>query len=84
MHSDRRHISFLDPLRGLAIALVFVLHCLGVAFGQDELKGRWAISGPIAIPRFAASPYRLHSAKHSRLVQQGRAPSETDGLQIPF
>lgn len=38
MHSDKRHISFLDPLRGLAIALVFVLHCLGVAFGYDELK----------------------------------------------
>ena len=38
MHSDRRHISFLDPLRGVAIALVFVLHCLGAAFGYDELN----------------------------------------------
>ncbi len=47
-------------------------------------SGLRAIFGSIAIPRFAASPYRLHCAIHSRLVLQGRAPSETDGLPIPF
>jgi peptidoglycan/LPS O-acetylase OafA/YrhL len=29
---------YIDPLRGLAIALVFVVHCLGVSFGYDELN----------------------------------------------
>src|SRR5262249_34095096 len=47
-------------------------------------SGRWAISGPIATPRYAAWQYRLHYAIHRRLVLQGRAPSKTDGLPIPF
>ncbi len=33
----QRHIDFLDPIRGIAILLVFVYHSLGLAFGQDQL-----------------------------------------------
>jgi peptidoglycan/LPS O-acetylase OafA/YrhL len=37
-----RHIDFLDPVRGIAILLVFVYHCLGTAFGHDQLPwGAW-------------------------------------------
>ena len=37
-----RHIDFLDPIRGIAILLVFVFHSLDVAFGRDQLPwGVW-------------------------------------------
>ena len=37
-----RRIDFLDPIRGIAILLVFVFHSLGTAFGRDELPwGPW-------------------------------------------
>jgi len=38
----KRHIDFLDPIRGIAILLVFLFHSLGAAFGRDELPwGQW-------------------------------------------
>jgi peptidoglycan/LPS O-acetylase OafA/YrhL len=38
----KRHIDFLDPIRGFAILLVFVYHSVGTAFGRDELPwGPW-------------------------------------------
>ena len=40
--SPNRHIDFLDPLRGIAILLVFIFHSVGPAFGRDELPwGHW-------------------------------------------
>jgi peptidoglycan/LPS O-acetylase OafA/YrhL len=37
-----RHIDILDPIRGIAIFLVFVFHSLGAAFGRDQLPwGHW-------------------------------------------
>ncbi len=40
--SINRHIDFLDPIRGVAILLVFAYHSLGVAFGRDQLRwGHW-------------------------------------------
>jgi peptidoglycan/LPS O-acetylase OafA/YrhL len=40
--SINRHIDFLDPIRGVAILLVFVYHSLGVAYGRDQLPwGHW-------------------------------------------
>ena len=37
-----RHIDFLDPIRGIAILLVFLFHSLTAAFGRDELPwGPW-------------------------------------------
>ena len=37
------HIDFLDPIRGVAILLVFAYHSLGAAFGHDQLAwGRWS------------------------------------------
>lgn len=32
-----RHIDFLDPIRGVAILLVFAYHSLGASFGRDQL-----------------------------------------------
>ncbi|HEY1083458.1 MAG TPA: acyltransferase [Prosthecobacter sp.] len=37
MNPRAAYISFLDPLRGFAILIVFAYHCLGAAFGQDHL-----------------------------------------------
>ena len=38
----QRHIDFLDPVRGIAILLVFLYHVLGMAFGGDQLPwGPW-------------------------------------------
>jgi len=38
----KRHIDFLDPIRGLAILLVFLYHSLGASFGRDALPwGHW-------------------------------------------
>jgi peptidoglycan/LPS O-acetylase OafA/YrhL len=34
---QNRHIEFLDPVRGIAILLVFAYHALGSAFGRDQL-----------------------------------------------
>ena len=37
-----RRIDFLDPIRGVAILLVFGYHSLGAAFGHDQLPwGHW-------------------------------------------
>lgn len=37
-----RHIDFLDPIRGVAILLVFAYHSLGAAFGRYQLPwGQW-------------------------------------------
>ncbi len=33
-----RRIDFLDPIRGVAILLVFAYHSLGMAFGRDQLS----------------------------------------------
>ena len=45
-----RHIDFLDPIRGIAILLVFLYHSLGVAFGSDQLPcGKWFST--FAVPR---------------------------------
>ncbi len=38
MGKSKYHIEFLDDIRGFAILLVFVFHCLGAAFGQYELS----------------------------------------------
>lgn len=35
-----KHIDFLDPIRGVAILLVFLYHSLGTAYGRDQLP--WA------------------------------------------
>jgi len=35
--STNRRIDFLDPIRGVAILLVFLYHSLGTAFGRDQL-----------------------------------------------
>src|ERR1700730_9917341 len=38
----KRHVAFLDSLRGLAILLVFTFHSLGAAFSRDTLPwGGW-------------------------------------------
>lgn len=38
----KRHIDFLDLLRGLAILLVFVFHSISTAYGRDQLPwGPW-------------------------------------------
>lgn len=50
--SPEQRIEILDPIRGIAILMVFVFHSLGAAFGQDHLawaEGSWWRS-------FAASP----------------------------
>ena len=40
--SPKRHLDFLDPLRGFAILLVFLYHALGAAYGMDQLSwGTW-------------------------------------------
>ena len=40
--STSRRIDFLDPIRGVAILLVFAYHSLGMAFGRDQLPwGHW-------------------------------------------
>ena len=40
--SINRHIDFLDPIRGVAILLVFVYHSLGASFGLFQLPwGHW-------------------------------------------
>ncbi len=40
--SINRRIDFLDPIRGVAILLVFAFHSLGAAFGRDQLPwGHW-------------------------------------------
>ena len=37
-----RHIDFLDPIRGIAILLVFAYHSLDAAYGRDQLPwGHW-------------------------------------------
>lgn len=37
-----RQLDFLDVLRGLAILMVFVYHCVGASFGRDRLPwGHW-------------------------------------------
>lgn len=40
---DSSHLVFLDHIRGVAILMVFVFHCLGVAFQYDQLPwdGWW-------------------------------------------
>ena len=41
--SLNRHIDFLDPIRGVAILLVFAYHSLGAAFAQYQLPwGHWS------------------------------------------
>lgn len=38
----KKHIDFLDQIRGIAIVAVFLFHCLGVSFGYDQLPwGSW-------------------------------------------
>ncbi len=40
--SINRRIDFLDPIRGVAILLVFAYHSLGTSFGRDQLPwGHW-------------------------------------------
>ena len=40
--STDQHIDFLEPVRGFAILMVFLLHSLGTAFGHDQLPwGTW-------------------------------------------
>lgn len=38
MNRNDTHIPFLDHIRGFAILIVFVFHCLGAAYGFDQLK----------------------------------------------
>lgn len=38
MTREDTHISFLDHIRGIAVLMVFLLHCLGIGFGYDQLK----------------------------------------------
>ena len=42
MDSSKKHIDFLDQMRGIAIVAVFLFHALGTAFGYDHLPwGSW-------------------------------------------
>src|SRR6478752_5593302 len=37
MHLDKRHLPFLDGIRGIAILAVFLSHSLGAAYGMAML-----------------------------------------------
>jgi peptidoglycan/LPS O-acetylase OafA/YrhL len=44
MDNTRKHLDFIDQIRGIAIVGVFLVHCLGTAVGYDQLpwvKGSW-------------------------------------------
>jgi peptidoglycan/LPS O-acetylase OafA/YrhL len=42
MERTKTHFQFLDYIRGIAILAVFLYHCLGAAFGRDQLPwGNW-------------------------------------------
>ncbi len=42
MDSAKKHIDFLDQIRGIAIVAVFLFHSLGTAFSHDQLPwGSW-------------------------------------------
>lgn len=42
MDSSKKHLDFLDQIRGMAIVAVFLFHCLGTTFGHDQLPwGSW-------------------------------------------
>lgn len=42
MDGSKRHINFLDQIRGIAIIVVFLFHCLDTSFGYSQLPwGSW-------------------------------------------
>ncbi|MEO5913120.1 MAG: acyltransferase [Luteolibacter sp.] len=38
MTRNDTHIPFLDHIRGIAVLIVFLFHCLGIGYGYDSLK----------------------------------------------
>ena len=54
MTRNDTHIPFLDHVRGIAVLMVFLLHCLGIGFGYDNLKWSGWLLDYNADPAFLA------------------------------
>ncbi len=57
MKSASKHLGFLDEIRGTAIIVVFLYHCLAIAFGEGQLPwGTWFRSFNVTRPFLALTP----------------------------